>query len=100
MRCLGLQEQSHILVRQPIAAGVGTSKTLGDESRKYGQVRATTDGTLVSTANLRLMRLRKTLEDRYDNLNTDTLLAKVLGNLDLVACNSDSATDDAIKETV
>lgn len=30
------------------------------------------------TANLRLMRLRKTLEERYDNLPTDTLLAKVL----------------------
>ena len=51
------------------------------------------------------MRLRKTLEDKYDNLATDTLLAKVLstqeqGNLDLVACNSDGATDEAIKEAV
>jgi len=93
------------VVGQSIAAGVGTSKTVGDESRKYGQVRATTYGTLVSTANLRLMRLRKTLEDKYDNLATDTLLAKVLstqeqGNLDLVACNSDGATDEAIKEAV
>jgi hypothetical protein len=93
------------VVGQSIAAGVGTSKTVGDESRKYGQVRATTYGTLVSTANLRLMRLRKTLEDRYDNLTTDTLLAKVLstqeqGNLDLVASNSAGATDKVIKEAV
>lgn len=93
------------VVGQSIAAGVGTSKTVGDESRKYGQVRATTYGTLVSTANLRLMRLRKTLENRYDNLTTDTLLAKVLstreqGNLDLVACNSTGVTDEAIKEAV
>ncbi|WP_241669120.1 hypothetical protein [Pseudomonas sp. CFBP13528] len=93
------------VVGQSIAAGVGTSKTVGDESRKYGQVRATTYGASVSTANLRLMRLRKTPEDRYDNLTTDTLLAKILstqeqGNLDLVTCNSDGATDEAINEAV
>ena len=66
------------VVGQSIASGVGTEKTVGDDSRKYGQVRATTYGALVGTANLRLMRLRKTLEERYDNLPTDTLLAKVL----------------------
>ncbi|MGG5282494.1 hypothetical protein ACQZ2G_00625 [Pseudomonas viridiflava] len=93
------------VVGQSIAAGVSTSKTVGDESRNYGQVRATTYGALVSTANLRLMRLRKTLEDRYDNLTTDALLSKVLStqeqvNLDLVACSSDDAKDGAIKEAV
>jgi hypothetical protein len=76
------------VVGQSIAPGVGTDKTVGDDTRRYGQVRATTFGALVSTANLRLMRLRKTLEDRYDNLQTDALLAKVLstqeqGDLDL-----------------
>ena len=76
------------VVGQSIAPGVGTDKTVGDETRRYGQVRATTYGALVSTANLRLMRLRKALEDRYDNLQTDALLAKVLstqeqGDLDL-----------------
>lgn len=45
------------VVGQSIAAGVGTSKSVGGESRKYGQVRATTYGALVSTANLSLMRL-------------------------------------------
>lgn len=93
------------VVGQSIAAGVSTSKIVGDESRSYGQVRATTYGTLVSTANLRLMRLRKTLEDRYDNLTTDTLLAKVLstqeqGNLDLGASDPSEATDEGIKEAV
>lgn len=93
------------VVGQSIAAGVSTSKIVGDESRSYGQVRATTYGTLVSTANLRLMRLRKTLEDRYDNLTTDTLLAKVLstqeqGNLDLSASDSAQATNETIKEAV
>ncbi|WP_238347444.1 MULTISPECIES: hypothetical protein [Pseudomonas] len=63
------------VIGQSMATGVGTSKTVGDEPRKYGQVRATTYGALVSTANLRLMRLRKTLEDRYDNIKTDALLA-------------------------
>ena len=66
------------VVGQSIAPGVGTTKIVGDEIRKYGEVRATTYGALVGTANLRLMRLRKSLEDRYDNLQTDTLLAKVL----------------------
>ncbi|WP_429582058.1 ATP-binding protein [Pseudomonas frederiksbergensis] len=66
------------VVGQSIASGVGTEKTVGDDSRKYGQVRATTYGALVGTANLRLMRLRKTLEERYDKLPTDALLAKVL----------------------
>lgn len=92
------------VVGQSIAAGVGTTKTVGDESRKYGQVRATTYGALVSTANLRLMRLRKTLEDRYDNIKTDTLLAKVLstqeqGSLDLETSEVNEAKEAAIKET-
>ena len=84
---------------------MGTSKTVGDESRKYGQVGIATYGALVSTANLRLMRLRKILEDKYDNLKTDALLAKVLstqeqGALDLVGSDAAEANDVANKEAV
>lgn len=66
------------VVGQSVAAGVSTDKLVGDASRQYGRVRATTYGALVDTANVRLMRLRKSLEERYDNLQTDQLLAKVL----------------------
>ena len=60
-----------------------------DSSGDYGRVRATTFGALVDTANFRLMRLRQVLEERYDNLPTDQLLARVLSvqeqpSLDLV----------------
>lgn len=93
------------VVGQSIAVGVGTTKTVGDESRKYGQVRATTYGALVSTANLRLMRLRKTLEDRYDNLKTDALLDKVLatqqqGSLDLDAALAAQPQETAVKQAI
>lgn len=92
------------VVGQSIAAGVGTTKTMGDESRKYGQVRATTYGALVSTANLRLMRLRKTLEGRYEDLETDTLLSRVMSTpeqdaLDLEAPSVNGAKSSAIIET-
>jgi len=86
------------VVGQSIAPGVGTDKLVGDDSRKYGQVKATTYGALVGTANLRLMRLRKTLEDRYDNLQTDALLAKVLSmqeqaDLELYAESSENSRE-------
>lgn len=87
------------VVGQSIAPGVGTDKLVGDDSRKYGQVKATTYGALVGTANLRLMRLRKTLEDRYDNLQTDALLAKVLSmqeQADLELCAESSGNSREI----
>lgn len=87
------------VVGQSIASGVGTDKVVGDDSRKYGQVKATTYGALVGTANLRLMRLRKTLEDRYDNLQTDALLAKVLSmheQADLELCVESSGNSREI----
>lgn len=59
---------------------VSTSKIVGDESRSCGQVRAITYGTLVSTANLRLMRLQKTLEDRYENLTQDHATLQTIAN--------------------
>lgn len=88
------------VVGQSIAAGVATTKTVGDGHHKYGQVRATTYGTLVGTANLRLMRLRETLEDRYGNLKTDALLLKVLAtqeqtSFDLGAVPESGAKDEA-----
>ncbi|GBH10097.1 Acetylornithine deacetylase/Succinyl-diaminopimelate desuccinylase or related deacylase [Pseudomonas syringae pv. actinidiae] len=79
------------VVGQSVAAGVATTKTVGDEKHSYGQVRATTYGALVSTANLRLMRLRKTLEDRYNNLKTDALLLKVLATQEQASFDLDSA---------
>ncbi len=77
------------VVGQSIASGVATDATVGDSSGDYGRVRATTFGALVDTANFRLMRLRKVLEERYDKLPTDQLLARVLSaqeqpSLDLV----------------
>ena len=77
------------VVGQSVAPGVATDATVGDSSGGYGRVRATTFGALVDTANFRLMRLRQVLEERYDNLPTDQLLARVLSaqeqpSLDLV----------------
>lgn len=88
------------VVGQSIAAGVATSKTVGDEKHSYGQVRATTYGTLVSTANLRLMRLRKTLGDRYDNLKTDALLLKVLATQEQTSFDLDSAPVAGTKDSI
>lgn len=50
-------------------------------------------------------RIRKTLEDRYDNIKTDALLVKVLstqeqGNLDVDASRAAETQDTSIKEAV
>lgn len=84
------------VVGQSIAPGVGTDKTVGDSGRIYGRVRGTTFHALADTANYRLMRLRNVLEERYGNLPTDRLLAKVLSvqeqaNLDLESASGVSA---------
>jgi len=93
------------VVGQSIARGVSTSKKVGDGGGDYGQVKATTYGNLVSTANLRLMRLRKALEDRYSTVKTDDLLAKVLatpeqGEMDLNRSQSTQAQEAATKKAV
>jgi hypothetical protein len=62
------------VVGQKVAAGVGTDKKVGDASREYGRVRATTFGTLVDTANRRLLKLRDVLATRYGTIPTDHLL--------------------------
>lgn len=65
------------VVGQKVAAGVAKDKTLRNESRDYGRVRATTFGTLVDTANRRLLRLRDVLATRYSGTSTDDLLTRV-----------------------
>ena len=65
------------VVGQKIAKGVTTEKKLSDNGQDYGRVRATTFGTLVDTANRRLMKFRDVLATRYGDLSTDGLLEKV-----------------------
>ncbi len=66
------------VVGQKVAKGVvGTDKKLSDANREYGRVRATTFGTLVDTANRRLLKLRDILASRYGSLSTDDLLDRV-----------------------
>ena len=66
------------VVGQTIAPKVAPEKKVSDGSREFGRVRATTFGALVSTANLRLMKLRNHLATRYGDMPTDTLLERVL----------------------
>ncbi|UZR27428.1 hypothetical protein [Methylococcus mesophilus] len=65
------------VVGQKVAAGVAREKEVGDGNRKYGQVRAATFGSLVDTANARLMKLRNVLADRYGGSSTEDLLNRV-----------------------
>lgn len=65
------------VVGQKIAKGVATDKKLSDNGLDYGRVRATTFGTLVDTANRRLMKFRDVLATRYGDLSTNGLLEKV-----------------------
>ncbi|HEM7399432.1 ATP-binding protein [Citrobacter farmeri] len=67
------------VVGQKVAAGVAREKVVGDgEHNPYGRVRATTFGSLVGTANARLMKLRHVLADRYESTSTDDLINRVL----------------------
>jgi hypothetical protein len=65
------------VVGQKIAAGVAKDKSLRNETREYGRIRATTFSTLIDTANRRLLNLRDVLSERYENLPTDSLLGRV-----------------------
>ncbi len=65
------------VVGQKVAAGVAREKIVGDDGRSYGRVRATTFGSLVGTANARLMKLRNVLAERYERTSTDDLLNRV-----------------------
>lgn len=72
--------QPHVtawVVGQTIAAGVARDKTLQDQGRVFGRVRATTFNVLVDTANRRLLKLRDALEERYESTPTDNLLERV-----------------------
>ncbi len=66
------------VVGQKIAAGVERDKQLGNPS--YGRVRAATFGSLVDTANARLLKLRTVLADRYATPSTDELLNRVFAH--------------------
>lgn len=71
------------VVGQKIAAGVAREKMVGDGvGPTYGRVRAVTFGTLVDTANARLLRLRNVLAGRYSASSTDELLNRVLSPSD------------------
>lgn len=63
------------VVGQKIAAGVERDKRLGNP--EYGRVRAATFGSLVDTANARLLKLRNVLAERYSGSSTDDLLNRV-----------------------
>ena len=63
------------VVGQKVAAGVERDKRLGNPA--YGRVRAATFGSLVDTANARLLKLRTVLADRYGGSSTDELLNRV-----------------------
>jgi hypothetical protein len=65
------------VVGQKVATGVAKDKTLRDDTRDYGRVRATTFGNLVDTANRRLLKLRDVLASRYGNVPTGGLLERV-----------------------
>lgn len=65
------------VVGQKVAAGVAREKEVGDAGRKYGRIRAATFGSLVDTANARLLKLRNVLADRYNGSSTDELLNRV-----------------------
>jgi len=66
------------VVGYSIAPAVGRDKLLRTESGDtYGRVRATTFSNLVDTANRRLFRLKEILVERYADLPTDRLLARV-----------------------
>lgn len=65
------------VVGQKVAAGVERDKQLGNPA--YGRVRAATFGSLVDTANARLLKLRNVLTERYEGSSQDDLLSRVLG---------------------
>lgn len=66
------------VVGQKVAAGVAREKEVGDGNRKFGRIRAVTFGSLVDTANARLLKLRNFLASRYEGIATDQLLNRVL----------------------
>lgn len=66
------------VVGQKVTQGISTDKRVGDGNREYGRLRATTFGNLVDTANLRLMKMRELLSDRYADIGSDELVSRVL----------------------
>ncbi|MCR0999873.1 ATP-binding protein [Serratia rubidaea] len=57
----------------------GTYQAIGEnETNQYGEIRAITYGEMVRTAEARLFALRDKIATRYDNLEDDILLSKIL----------------------
>jgi hypothetical protein len=66
------------VVGQTIGAGAERDKQLGNPAYGRVRVRAATFGSLVDTANARLLKLRTVLADRYGSTSTDALLDRVM----------------------
>lgn len=67
------------VVGHQIKEGVVRDKTLQhpEATKGYGRVRTITFAALIDTAKARLLKLRDTLANRYNNIPTDKLLDKV-----------------------
>ena len=72
-----------LTTRENLSALIGTARQILRKDKQlgnpaYGRVRAATFGSLVDTANARLLKLRTVLADRYGGSSTDELLNRVL----------------------
>jgi hypothetical protein len=68
---------------------------VGDGNRKFGRVRAATFGSLVDTANARLLKLRAVLANCYSEVSTDRLLNRVFSSQEQMGLTSlRNLTDD------
>jgi len=83
------------VVGQKVAAGVAREKEVGDGNRKFGRVRAATFGSLVDTANARLLKLRAVLANRYSEVSTDSLLNRVFSSQEQMGWTSHRNFTDA-----
>ncbi|QAU24136.1 ATP-binding protein [Dyella sp. M7H15-1] len=86
------------VVGQKVAAGVAREKEISNENRRYGRVRAVTFGSLVDTANARLLKLRTTLADRYGDVSTDSLLARVFSTQEQTGWTFQTNVTDASRK--
>lgn len=78
----GKQKRADYLLyyRRDYPLAVVEAKEIGDKqlgNPAYGRIRAGTFGSLVDTANARLLKLRNVLVDRYGGFSTDDLLNRV-----------------------
>ena len=67
------------MVGHTLAKGLLSTQDLGDNSRKYGRVTATTYSQLADTANRRLHGLKSRIPARYEDISGYGLAQKVMG---------------------